>query len=91
MCLASLRSCAQRPSRTPDDIRNILMSTAKDLGPKNVDAQFGAGLLDPLKALRVVGTAADERARTETQRDAGRGNPRTCGAARREIVTKPAT
>ena len=38
-----------------------------------------------------VGAAADERARTETQRDAGRGNPRTCGAARREIMTKTAT
>jgi len=42
---------AQKPSRTPDDIRTILMSTAKDLGPKGRDPLFGAGLVDPLKAL----------------------------------------
>jgi filamentous hemagglutinin family protein len=45
---------AQQPSRTPDEIRNILMSTAKDLGPKGIDPQFGAGLVDPLKALRLA-------------------------------------
>jgi filamentous hemagglutinin family protein len=45
---------AQKPSRTPEEIRTILMSTAKDLGPKGVDSQFGAGLVDPLKALRLV-------------------------------------
>jgi subtilisin family serine protease len=28
---------AQNPKRTPDDIRNILTATAKDLGPKGVD------------------------------------------------------
>jgi len=45
---------AQKPSRTPDEIRTILTSTAKDLGPKGVDPQFGAGLVDPLKALRLL-------------------------------------
>jgi subtilisin family serine protease len=45
---------AQKPSRTPDEIRSILVSTAKDLGPKGFDTQFGAGLVDPLKALRYV-------------------------------------
>jgi subtilisin family serine protease len=45
---------AQKPSRTPEEIRAILMSTAKDLGPKGVDPQFGAGLVDPLKALRAA-------------------------------------
>jgi subtilisin family serine protease len=45
---------AQKPSRTPDEIRAILVSTAKDLGPKGVDPQFGAGLVDPLKALRLA-------------------------------------
>jgi subtilisin family serine protease len=45
---------AQKPSRTPEDIRTILMSTAKDLGPKGFDPQFGAGLVDPLKALRLA-------------------------------------
>jgi len=43
---------AQKPSRTPDEIRTILMSTAKHLGPSGVNPQFGAGLVDPLKALQ---------------------------------------
>jgi hypothetical protein len=30
------------------------MSTAKDLGPKGRDPLFGAGLVDPLKALEYV-------------------------------------
>jgi subtilisin family serine protease len=49
---------AQNPKRTPDDVRNILMSTARDLGPKGVDPQFGAGLVDPLKALRLAPRSA---------------------------------
>jgi len=45
---------AQNPKRTPDEIRAILVSTAKDLGAKGFDPQFGAGLVDPLKALRLA-------------------------------------
>jgi membrane-anchored mycosin MYCP len=45
---------AQRPSRTPEEIRALLVSTAKHLGGKGSEAQFGAGLVDPLKALRVT-------------------------------------
>jgi len=52
---------AQKPSRTPDEIRTMLMSTAKDLGPKGVDPQFGAGLVDPLKALRLAPPAVAEK------------------------------
>jgi subtilisin family serine protease len=44
---------AQRPSRTPMEIRTTLTSTAKHLGAKGVNPQFGAGLVDPLKALRL--------------------------------------
>jgi subtilisin family serine protease len=43
----------QRSSRTPMEIRNILTSTARHLGAKGVNPQFGAGLVDPLKALRL--------------------------------------
>jgi subtilisin family serine protease len=53
---------AQNPKRTPDDIRNILVATAKDLGPKGVDPQFGAGLVDPLKALRIAPPAVSRAA-----------------------------
>ena len=37
---------------TPEEIRAILVDTAKHLGPKGMNPQFGAGLVDPLKALR---------------------------------------
>ena len=48
---------AERPTRTPEEIRAILASTAKHLGANGVNPQFGAGLVDPLKALRFVPTA----------------------------------
>jgi hypothetical protein len=43
---------AEGPSRTPEDIRSILVDTAKHLGAEGVNPQFGAGLVNPLKALR---------------------------------------
>ena len=36
---------------TPDNVRNILQATAKDLGPKGPDAMFGAGLADAFGAV----------------------------------------
>jgi subtilisin family serine protease len=36
---------------TPDKIRDILLATAKDLGPKGRDVMFGAGLADAYGAL----------------------------------------
>jgi subtilisin family serine protease len=36
---------------TPDNVRDILMATAKDLGPKGRDPLFGAGLADAYGAL----------------------------------------
>jgi subtilisin family serine protease len=36
---------------TPDNVRAILMATAKDLGPKGRDPLFGAGLADAYGAL----------------------------------------
>ena len=61
---------AQNPKRTPDDIRNILMATAKDLGPKGVDPQFGAGLVDLLKALRIAPPAVSHAAPAVSQKSA---------------------
>jgi len=43
---------AEEPSRTPEDIRAILVDTAKHLGAEGINPQFGAGLVNPLKALR---------------------------------------
>ena len=45
---------ARKPSLTPEEIRAILVRTAKHLGPRGINPQFGAGLVDPLKALEVL-------------------------------------
>ena len=41
----------RRGDLSPAQVRGILLSTAKDLGPKGRDALFGAGLADALAAL----------------------------------------
>jgi subtilisin family serine protease len=40
-----------KPDLTPAKLRTLLLTTAKDLGPKGRDAQFGAGLADAYGAL----------------------------------------
>jgi subtilisin family serine protease len=56
---------AEKPTRTPEEIRGILASTAKHLGAKGMNPQFGAGLVDPLKALRFVPTAPGRKPTAE--------------------------
>jgi hypothetical protein len=57
----------RKPDLTPDATKNVLMSTAHDLGPKGRDAQFGAGLMDANQAiLSVNGRAAAELTRGAT-------------------------
>ncbi len=41
----------RNPRLSPDQIRNLLMSTARDLGPAGRDPQFGAGLVDAYQAV----------------------------------------
>lgn len=41
----------RKPGLMPDQVRNILRATAKDLGPKGPDDMFGAGLADAHRAL----------------------------------------
>lgn len=43
----------RRPDLTPDAVRKILLSTARDLGPRGRDDQFGAGLADAFNAIMV--------------------------------------
>ncbi|MEA2989586.1 MAG: hypothetical protein QOG83_2297 [Alphaproteobacteria bacterium] len=46
-----------KPSLTPQAVRNALASTAKDLGPKGRDDQFGAGLADAYRAVQSLKAA----------------------------------
>ena len=45
---------AHKPSLKPEEIRAILVRTARHLGPEGSNPQFGAGLVDPLKALELL-------------------------------------
>ena len=47
----------RNPALTPGDIRQILMTSARDLGPKGRDNSFGAGLADAYQALTAAGPA----------------------------------
>jgi subtilisin family serine protease len=51
-----------QPTLTPDQIREILQSTATDLGPKGPDEQFGSGLADAHRAVVSLGRSAVPRA-----------------------------
>lgn len=42
---------AHKSSLKPEEIRAILVKTAKHLGARGINPQYGAGLVDPLKAL----------------------------------------
>jgi len=48
---------ARNPSISPGEIRDTLMSTARDLGPTGRDDQFGAGEADAFSAVSAVALA----------------------------------
>ena len=55
----------RRPDLDPESVRKALMTTAHDLGPKGLDPQFGAGLVDAYQAVlsiepRTTGAAVTE-------------------------------
>jgi hypothetical protein len=47
----------RKPDLTPDAVRGILTSTAKDLGARGRDHEFGAGLVDAYQAILSVGSS----------------------------------
>jgi hypothetical protein len=53
---------------SPDDVRDILMATATDLGPKGRDPMFGAGLVDAYGALMAEETPATAAAPQPVER-----------------------
>ncbi len=44
----------RKPGLGPDGVRQILTATARDLGPKGFDPQFGAGLVDAYRAIMSI-------------------------------------
>jgi len=46
-----------KPDLGHDQVRRVLMTTARDLGPRGLDPQFGAGLVDAYRALLSVSPA----------------------------------
>src|SRR5262245_9149804 len=54
----------RRPGLDVDTLKKALQNSAKDLGPKGRDDQFGAGLADAYQALLAVDPSADASART---------------------------
>jgi subtilisin family serine protease len=50
------------PGLSPDAVRDILQSTAKDLGPIGKDPEYGAGLVDAYQAIMAVQANATAQA-----------------------------
>ena len=53
---------ARNPALTPGAVQAILTRTAKDLGPKGRDDEYGAGLVDAYEALLTQASATADRA-----------------------------
>jgi hypothetical protein len=60
----------RKPELSPRAVREVLTSTARDLGPRGKDDQFGAGLADAYQAVVVLGgeTAAAPSVRPASTR-----------------------
>ena len=57
----------REPGLSPDSVRRVLLSTARDLGPRGRDKDFGAGLADAYEALRSLGERSDAIAGSAAQ------------------------
>jgi hypothetical protein len=58
----------RNPALDPETVHEILTSSARTLGPKGHDDQFGWGLVDPARALLDV----DAQAALDARRNAGK-------------------
>jgi hypothetical protein len=68
----------RRPDLGHDRVRKALTATARDLGPKGFDPQFGAGLVDAYAAIRSLEPAPATTAAKEVPSTTGlRGGPAT--------------
>ena len=57
----------RKPGLDPDPLKEALQNSAKDLGPKGRDDQFGAGLADAYQGILAVDPSADASARATRQ------------------------
>ena len=57
----------RKPGLDPDTLKKALQNSAKDLGPKGRDDQFGAGLADAYQGILAVDPSADVSARATRQ------------------------
>ena len=57
-----------RPTLTPKTLRNLLLSTARDLGATGRDDSYGAGLADAYRAAAAISATARAPARTSAAR-----------------------
>jgi hypothetical protein len=55
----------RNPALKPDEVRAVLMKTARDLGPPGPDDQFGAGEADAFAAVSAVSPASTPIAAAE--------------------------
>jgi subtilisin family serine protease len=66
----------RKPDLGHDGVRKVLTTTARDLGPKGIDPQFGAGLVDAYAAVRCLEPVPAPTAARELPTTTGvRGGP----------------
>jgi len=64
------------PGLSPDAVRNILQSTARDLGPVGKDPEYGAGLVDAYQAIMAVQANTTAEATPTSQAETGQAKAR---------------
>jgi hypothetical protein len=62
----------RKPDLSPEAVREILLASARDLGPRGKDPQFGAGLVDAYQALVAVEAQAKPAREPKARSAAGR-------------------
>jgi subtilisin family serine protease len=68
----------RNPTLDPKAVRNILMATARDLGPAGRDDLYGAGLVDAARAVEAADAkAADPKMTDPKMTDPKMTDPRT--------------
>ncbi len=70
----------RKPDLDTETIRDVLSATARDLGPKGRDDQFGWGLVDPYQALLALDAEVARMPRPEVHAPASANQGRALSA-----------